>query len=210
MRGLALLFCFVAPLTSAASAAIYTVSPISTVGDFPNIQTAVDSVLDGDTILLLDGTFTGEGNRDIDFHGKAITVRSASGAPELCMIDCEGSEEDPHQGFLFVHGEGPSSVLEGVTVTGGYECNYMDYGGAVLILSSSPTINDCVFSGNSAFAGGAMACGEGSPTLTDCVFSLNTAETSGGAFHGGGESAPTFIGCTFSENTAMGGGGINM
>lgn len=30
----------------------------------------------GDTIVVLPGTYTGEGNRDIDLLGKAITIKS--------------------------------------------------------------------------------------------------------------------------------------
>ena len=41
-------------------------------------------------MIIADGTYTGEGNRDIEFKGKAITVRSASG-PESCIIDSEGN-----------------------------------------------------------------------------------------------------------------------
>ena len=44
--------------------------------DYSTIQAAIDDANDGDIILLADGTYTGNGNRDIDFHGKAITLRS--------------------------------------------------------------------------------------------------------------------------------------
>jgi len=63
---------------AAVSATIYVVNPQGT-GDCPTIQAAVDAVMDGDIIELTDGTFTGDGNRDIDFLGKAIIVCSQLG-----------------------------------------------------------------------------------------------------------------------------------
>jgi len=72
--------------------------------DFNNIQAAINDANDGDTVLVADGTYTGEGNRDIDFLGKAIIVRSENG-PENCIIDCQGSEAQPHQGFFFIIGK---------------------------------------------------------------------------------------------------------
>ena len=49
------------------------------VADFSTIQEAIDAAVDGDAVLVAPGTYTGDGNRDIDFKGKAITVRSENG-----------------------------------------------------------------------------------------------------------------------------------
>ena len=49
----------------------------------------IDAAVAGDTVLVADGTYTGEGNRDIDFKGKAITVKSENGATN-CIVDREG------------------------------------------------------------------------------------------------------------------------
>ena len=50
--------------------------------DFSTIQAALDASWDGDTIIVRDGTYTGAGNRDIDFNGKAVHLRSENG-PDL-------------------------------------------------------------------------------------------------------------------------------
>ncbi len=87
-----LFFCTI--LAVPVSATTYLVTPDGT-GDYPTIQLAVDAVVDGDIIELTPGTFTGDGNRDVDYLGRAITIRSQSGDPAGCVIDCEGTASDP-------------------------------------------------------------------------------------------------------------------
>ena len=50
--------------------------------DFSDIQAAIDDSNDGDIIEVRPGTYTGTGNRNIDFKGKAITVKGKYG-PEI-------------------------------------------------------------------------------------------------------------------------------
>ncbi len=179
-------------------------------GDFPTIQAAVDAATDGDTVLLGDGVFNGDGNRNIDFLGKAITMRSRTGSPTDCVIDCHWYAHTWCRGFVFESGEGSDSILEGVTIRNGV-CNdeYSSRYGAGIMCSASPTISnciieDCVVGGH----GGGIACsGEGcSPTITGCVFRHNrseeTAVTSaygGGIFCANG-ATPVFTDCVIRGN----------
>jgi len=56
--------------------------------NYANIQAALDGATNGDTIIVRDGIWTGAGNKNLDFDGKAITLQSKNG-PELRSIDCE-------------------------------------------------------------------------------------------------------------------------
>ena len=44
-----------------------------TVGPYANIKDAIAIAINGDTILVADGTYTGPDNKNLDFGGKAIT-----------------------------------------------------------------------------------------------------------------------------------------
>jgi len=202
MRVLIFTACLLSCLCTSASADTYVISPDGS-GDFPTIQAAIDAATAGDVIALTDGTFTGDGNRDIDYLGKGITVRSQAGTPEACVIDCEGSETAPHCGFHFRKGEQAESVLEGVTVQNGWAVQ-PDFGGAVRCEGgSSPTILSCIFSGN---VGSAVGCCTGTfLALSDCLFTENEG-VYGGAISAD-RSALTIDHCRFIENQTDSEGG---
>ncbi|MFH1679408.1 MAG: right-handed parallel beta-helix repeat-containing protein [Candidatus Eisenbacteria bacterium] len=189
-------------IPSAAAARTWHVLPDGS-GDAPTIQAAIDSSTDGDLVELADGTYRGEGNRDIVLAGKAITVRSASGDPGLCVLDCEGAESEPHRGFSFGAVSKGEAALEGITITNGWIAAE-PYGGAVLCEGgSAPRIRSCVFAGN---RGTGVACVDrSSPSLDGCVFSENAGWRGGGLC--GREASPDVRGCSFSGNTSEWGGG---
>ncbi len=162
------------------------------VADFTNIQAAIDDANDGDTVLVADGTYTGDGNRDIDFHGKAITVKSENG-PAQCIIDCNGSEAHKHRGFYFRSGEDTCSAVIGFTITNGYApgncltrppftCRSY-FGGGIRCDESSPRIKDCVIVGNRAEMGGGIYSEDGNPSVTGCTISGNYAQSRGGGMY---------------------------
>lgn len=177
-------------------------------GVYPTIQAAIDDTWDGDTVWVADGTYSGQGNIDIDFKGKAITVRSENG-PQNCIIDCQRRG----RGFLFHSGEDEDSVLDGVTVTNGGSGRF---GGALRCTASSPTIINCIIKDSSAsdYGGGMYNCYGSNPTIANCIFSRNSSESSCVLGNGGGicnvaSSSPKIANCTFSDNTASySGGGV--
>jgi len=174
---------------------------------FDAIQEAIDATRCGDTVIVLGGTYTGTGNRDIDFNGKPITVRSENG-PENCIIDCQGTYEDSHRAFIFQSGEHADSVLDGFTITNGnvFGRDWRNYCGAGIYCGheSSPTIRNNTISGNRAHDGGGIYC-SGSPTITDNIITENTAVDGGGIYC---YERGTIANNTITKNTAERGGGI--
>jgi hypothetical protein len=201
-----------------ATADTYLVESDGT-GDFATIQEAIDAAADGDMIELAAGTFTGDGNRDIDYLGKAITVRSQNGMTEMCIIDCEGSALEPHRAFVFQSGEGLASLLEGVTMTHGYAPTGKPdepeesraWGGAMFCWYASPSIRQCRFVGNVAsYASGALNCWGAFPEITNCTFQDNHARgdgAAGGAISTVDVSGAVFSNCRFVGNRASSYGG---
>ena len=199
-------------------------------GDFVTIQEAINAALDGDTVVVKKGTYIGEGNRNLDFQGKAITVRSESGPAET-IIDCENVENT--RGFYFHSGEVSQAIVSGFTIKNGksdfgggihissanpqiINCVLEDntatnVGGGVYAYSSSPRILDCEFRGNSAVDGGGMGLKTSSPTVTGCQFTLNESDNCGGALHCTEDSSPDISACRIESNTAgVHGGGLHL
>ncbi len=173
--------------------------------EYATIQAGIDASVDGDTILVADGIYTGSGNKNINYDGKAVSVLSENG-PERTVIDCENSG----RGFHFRNGEGPFSRLEGFTLRGG--CVDYSGGGICCRYYSSPTITNCFITGNRTNNGGGIYCLYSSPTITKCTITENT--TSGTYGDGGGilcayDSSPIIRDCTITGNIAeFYGGGI--
>ena len=183
---------------SAAAATFYVPD------DFTAIQPALDACLNGDTVILRDGTYKGALNRNLDFKGKALTLRSENGK-ESCIIDCEGGG----RAFYFHSQEIYDSVLEGVTIVNG-SVSMMACGGAINCTDSSPTIIDCKISGNYAGKGGGIFCGNyASPAIIGCVIEGNEAYYYGGGISLWFYASPEIEGCDISGNTAGNGGGIH-
>jgi hypothetical protein len=178
-------------------------------GDYPTIQAAITAAADGDTVELSTGVFAGDGNRNIDFLGKAITVRSRSGDPNSCIIDCQNQG----RGFVFTTGEDTTSVLEGVTVTNGRNTESWESKGGGIFCLSEPQLKDCIICNcattDGPYApegqGGGLYCADGSPLFVHCSFTNNRVWHEFHNSRGGGvysEGAPRFIYCEFSQNSA--------
>ena len=125
-------------------------------GQYPTIQAAVDAAMDGDEVHFVAGMYESEGNRDVNFRGKAITIRSEDLDPTSVFV-CS---------FILDSGEGPSSVIQALTF---HPFNCYPDNALVFCQGTSPTIRDCTFSDNydlTMFRNSAV----GTPTLDGCRF----------------------------------------
>jgi parallel beta-helix repeat protein len=166
--------------------------------DYLTIQGAIDAAVDGCTITVRDGTYA----ENINFLGKAITVRSENGA-DVTTID--GSRNGSV--VTFNSGEGPESVLDGFKLTFGKAIG----GGGIYCYSSSPSIKNCTVYGNisgQSGGGGILLWDHSSPVIENCVITQNTAKFGGGGIFSEYSSSPSITNSIITGNHAgwLGGG----
>ncbi len=176
-------------------------------GEYPTIQAAISAAVAGDQVVLDQGVYTGEENRNLSLGGKAITVRSTDPAnPEIVaatVIDCQGEGS----GFrLYDTGETLDSVIDGLTIT-----NAASSG--VYLYRVSPTVRRCVITGNSAVgSGGGIWCRYTGAEITDCRIignSSGSASGTGGGIYLDRPRGTTIAHCEIAENLSLyRGGGI--
>ncbi len=160
---------------------------------YASIQEAIDAAYPGDVVVARPDTY----HENIDFHGKAIRVRSEIG-PRFTVI--EGDRTGPVVAFR--SGEKRTSVIEGFTIrngTNGIECFH-----------AAPAIEGNVITGNTTTqSGGGILCTGDYWNLYNILIRGNEI-TGNAADRGGGiYMADTFAG-EITENSVSHnqGGGI--
>jgi hypothetical protein len=175
-------------------------------GDEPTIQAGIDAATDGDIVLVAAGAYT----ENINFKGKAITVKSELGPSSTAIHGSIPVDPDFASCVVFINGEGPDSVLDGFTLQYGKGTNCQPWGqyafcggGILCVYPSSPTIMNCIIQYNQAQTyGGGMCILHGEPALINCHFIKNKITwelgSGGGLYNDTG--SPLLKGCTFIEN----------
>ncbi|MBP6965680.1 MAG: hypothetical protein KBC96_14890 [Armatimonadetes bacterium] len=102
-----------------------------------------------------------------------------------------------------------AALIDGLVLRNGRALDAQ--GGGIYAVDCSPTIRDCVISGNkAAYGGGASFYANANAIVVNCKFSDNIAD---GKFYGGGavyvrDSAPSLTDCRLIGNVAESGGAI--
>ncbi len=103
-----------------------------------------------------------------------------------------------------------TAVLDGFIITAGKADTYPhSYGGGMYAYSSTLTLRNIIFTGNSASYGGGMYNSGSNPMLTNVTFSGNSAHYDGGGMYNR-ESNPRLINVIFDGNVSADSGGGGM
>jgi hypothetical protein len=172
------------------------------------VQAAVNASIDGDTVLLANGTYSGLGNVNIDLSGKSIRIASSSGVPTACIIDCSSAAIATRYGFIFSGYYTTPAELEGLTVTGARSGNaaagalMMPDGASLEATGVGPVLTNVRVVGNTG-NGFYVGAHRRMFTAYDCTFSNNTGSggISNAVYSMGGHS---FVRCQFVDNGVSG------
>ncbi len=195
-------------MASASLATTFTVD-VGGSGDFETIGEAMGAAVEGDTVLVLPGTYVGESNRDLEVAGRTLSILSVSG-PDSTIIDCE------HLGraFILAPDDLPVSLISGFTVVNGLAAAdtadiWGGHGGAIFCEDAALLLSDMIFRSNEAEErGGAIGIFAGGPyVVADCIFEDNSATEDGGAVAAEWPLSVILQSCTFTHNSAPNWGG---
>ncbi|MBN2492580.1 MAG: hypothetical protein JXQ29_17160, partial [Planctomycetes bacterium] len=130
---------------------------------YATISAAIAAAGTGDIVLVAPGRYV---ENNLRFGGKAITVRSSHG-PHTTIVDGR-STTSPNSVFLFAASETRRSILEGFTITNGFNLR----GGGIYCVGS-PTIRGNLVVANKGADGGGGIYVRGAPRIENNVVSGN-------------------------------------
>jgi hypothetical protein len=135
----------------------------------PTIQAGIDAANTADTVVVDIGTYSGDGNRGLDFHGKNIVLKPLHG-PGTVTIDCGGTAQSPQIAFNFHSGEDNSSIVRDIIIRNAYAGLESD-SGAITCRGASPQFINCIVTEN--HANGARVIYDAAPLFINCRFTYN-------------------------------------
>lgn len=137
----------------------------------------------------------------------------AEGTKDNPIIFDEMHQNNGWEGIRFWHSS--KSKLSHCIITHGkghydHEDDWMEtYGGGLLIVDSSPTIDNCQIVGcKVTLEGGGIYCWDhSSPVITNCTIRDNHAKGNGGGIYCWDHCSPTIKNCIIRDNNTRGDGG---
>ncbi len=169
---------------------------------YATIQSAIADAHSRDTVLVDDGKYI----ENINFLGKAITVKSVNGAIKTII---DGNLNGTV--VTFSSSEGSNSVLDGFLLTNAKRTAVSSFlnGGGIYCYSASPSIKNCIIDGNQPDYGGGIYCELSSPLIVNCTITNNWAMSAGGGIFLK-SSSPSISKCIISHNGSSGGAGLSL
>jgi hypothetical protein len=167
--------------------------------DQPTIQEGINASSNGDTIVVNPGIYY----ENINFRGKSIVLTSrfyeTNNLEYIRTTIIDGSQPnnvDTASCVLFINNEGPETVLQGFTITGGKGTVWQDEhgagnyreGGGILSALSAPIIRFNLITKNEASnktgisgaGGGGIRAGDGNPQILNNVITENNGRYGAG------------------------------
>jgi poly(3-hydroxybutyrate) depolymerase len=171
--------------------------------DFTKIQDAINSSVDGDTIIVAPGTYY----ENVNFRGKNVLLSShylfyedISFINNTIIDGSKPQSPDTASVVVFLSKENRKAILQGFTITGGKGTKLLDQedhyyvrlGGGVLTYHSSPTIRHNIIAFNESInpagvrfkGGGGISANFSNAIISNNIIYKNNATDGGGAILG--------------------------
>lgn len=203
LMGIAILLALVGPVFLASAATWYVSKDGSNTNSgtdwddaFATIQAGIDAAFSGDTVLVANGTYTGDGNKHLSFDYKMITVRSVNG-PHHCIIDLENDGK----GF-YLQWTPTGSLIDGFTIMNGLTDSSLDVGVGIRCDGCYTTIRNCIVKHHAGvqYGAGIDIRNSAEPVIVNTIFADNQASVAASAVSMYRASA-MFMNCTFYRNS---------
>ncbi len=150
---------------------------------------------------ILSGDFNDDD--EISGSGSTLSITGNSENAYHVLITADLTDEAVIEGFYITGGHANGNGLISYSNT----FFFNDSGAGIYHITSSPSMVNTVFSGNSATKdGGGMYNANSSPDIVNTVFSGNSATNGGGMYNS--VSSPNIVNTVFSGNSATNGGGM--
>ena len=166
-------------------------------GDIPSLASALDSAVEGDTLLLRPGLYEGT------FALKPRVSLIGMAGPDSTVLDADG-------GRYVLRGMrlGEGVTIAGLTLQNGKRDHANSGGGGIFLYESSPTIVNNVFRGHLGYLGpGVYTTHRSDPVIAFNVFHDNEGYL-GGAVAAYVDCSPLIYNNVIYDNVAVSGGGI--
>ena len=157
-----------------------------------SIGNAIETVNNGGTVNIADGTYSGVQNTNITIS-ENITLNGQS--QDGTIINGTNTN------WIFSITPGSNLTITDITLTNGYVSN--EEGGGAINCSGNLTVNNCNFDYNNATDGGAIFTWQGQMVVTNSDFTDNTLQSpigEGGAIFTDVYTNSSMDNCTFNNN----------
>lgn len=188
---------------------------------FSDLQSALSEAIAGDSIWVAEGTYrpTASTDRTISFvipngvglfggfNGSELDISERHIRRNGTILSGEigiSNGEDNSYHVVTLSGTDSTTVIDGITVTGGNASGSIpdDRGGGILCLGGNPVINNIVFKDSRAVWGGGIALSACTSVITNAGFFGNFAAF-GGAMFNSNASRPIVTNATFASNSVQ-------
>ena len=141
--------------------------------DYDTIQEGINAAMEGDTVLVAEGTYSPSTNSEVFPIGIGSGIHLIGSGEEVTIIDAEQT------GRVITMEYCDNNIISDLTISGGLdEGSFPDkIGGGMYLDNSNPILTHVTIANNTAdYRGGGMDLSYSNPILTHVTISNNTAD----------------------------------